>query len=498
MSSGFGSRQRPAGRRELPDYYVAPTRDFTQYTKDYEEKYWSKETAFDWQQSVAENLKAHVASLPPAEFHALVTLVLPMVDRALHLHIEQIRRAGLPPDDDALKDIGESLSSDKPTVAEALALLEPLGRAQFPVAQLKDRLAILRQEASELREQQRLGVFKRGTLLRRLETEAERRTQTTQLATLADQIDETRRALTKATAQCDSDRAELQVEIGKRLAAIEPRVLAELESTRDEVRRAMASGTRSGNGAAAASLRDLVWKRQHRALKDIANHALVVEQSAIAPLSMGVIHYKRRREIQEAMTTFVNDEAKHAAVFRRFMAQKLDAKERVPHAIIKGGDRYLWLARFLPSGAVFLAVIVEAIGGAFLEFFGDERHMPEPLFRSICRTIAERDERRHIELCAETYNELYRTGSPWERLRNNVAWKAVLKSAYGDKTEDHQLLQACRAFGLQSQRLYQFVAGRLSEHLTRIGLYVPPERFLEFMRTVAPPRGPDGAPRPPS
>lgn len=490
MRSRFGGRQRSAGHRELPEYYVAPTRDFTQYTKDYEEKYWSKETAFDWQQNVAQNLKGHVGRLPPAEFQRLATLVLPMVERTLERHIERVHHAGLPPDDDALKDIGESVSSDKTAVQQALTLLEPLGRLQLPVATLQDRLAILTREASELREQQRLGVFKGGTVLRRLETEGERREQTAQLSALQGQIDETRRALTGATVRCDSDRARLQVEAERQLATIEPEVLAALESTREDVRRAMASGVPSGDEAAMAPMRELVWKRQHRALKDIANHALVVEQSAIAPLSMGVIHYKRRREIQEAMTTFVNDEAKHAAVFRRFMAQKLEAKERVPRAIIRGGDRYLWLARFLPSGAVFLAVMVEAIGGAFLEFFGEERHMPEPLFRSICRTIAERDEKRHIELCAETYNELYRSGGRWERLRNNVAWKAVLKSAYGDKTESHPLLQACRAFGLAPQQLYRFIAGRLSEHLTRIGLYLPPERFLEFMRTGARNRGP--------
>jgi hypothetical protein len=487
MPKRFGSRQQRAGHKERPDYYVAPTRDFTQYTKDYEEKYWSKETAFDWQQSVAQNLKAHVERLPPEEFCRVANLALPLVERALARHVEQIRGARLPLDDDALKDIGESIPSDRPAIQQALAILEPLSRLQQPVVELQDRLAILKREASELREQIRLRLFKRDTTLRRIDTEVERREQKTQWANLTNQIDHTQRALKQARVQCNVDRARLQAEIRGQLNGIEPQVVADLEATREHVRSAMDSGQLSTERDTAARLSSLVWKRQLRALKDIANHALVVEQSAIAPLSMGVIHYKRRREIQEAMTTFVNDEAKHAAVFRRFMAQKLEAKERVPHAIIKGGDRYLWLARVLPSGAVFLAVIVEAIGGAFLEFFGHERHMPEPLFRSICRTIAERDEKRHIELCAETYNELYRTGSRWERLRNTVAWKAVLKSAYGDKTEDHQLLQACRAFGLESQQLYRFIAARLSQHLTKIGLFVPAELFLEFIGAPARP-----------
>jgi hypothetical protein len=181
------------------------------------------------------------------------------------------------------------------------------------------------------------------------------------------------------------------------------------------------------------------------------------------------------------MTTFVNDEAKHSAVFRRYMAEKLAATERVPHAIIKGGDRYLWLARILPSGAIFLAVVVESIGAAFLEFFGRERHMPEPLFRSICRMIADRDERRHVELCAATYNELYRRGGRWEALRNGVALRMVLNAAYGDKSEDHYLIQACRAFGLPSRTLYDHVLGRLSRELATVGVYVPPARFYQML-----------------
>jgi len=48
------------GIKDRPDYYITPTRDFKQYTKDSEEKYWSKETAFDWSQSVHGNLKHHL------------------------------------------------------------------------------------------------------------------------------------------------------------------------------------------------------------------------------------------------------------------------------------------------------------------------------------------------------------------------------------------------------------------------------------------------------
>jgi hypothetical protein len=126
-------------------------------------------------------------------------------------------------------------------------------------------------------------------------------------------------------------------------------------------------------------------------------------------------------------------------------------------------------------------VVIEAIGGAFLEFFARNDHMPDPLFRGICQIIAERDEKRHQELCSATYNELYRTGSRWEHLRNRVALRELLRAAYGDKTEDHHLIQACRAFGLESQALYRFVAGRLSAQLETVGMHVTWDSLLEFL-----------------
>lgn len=470
-----------AVHRERPDYYITPTHDFTQYTKDYEEKYWTKDTAFDWQQSVPENLKAHVEQLPQEEFSRIARLALPLIDRAVTRSIGEIRHCGLPLDRDALKAICELVPSDRSAIEGALAIQAPLEQVRLPLAQLKDQLALLKRQELELREQQRLGLFRRDTSVRRLETAAEQQEQAAQRSLLAQQIRGTERAAQQAQARHEIDRDRMLASVREQLETIAPQVLADLEDARALVRRALQSRTVGRDAPTLGRLQDLVWKRQLRALKDIANHALVVEQSAIAPLTMGIIHYKRRREIQEAMTTFVNDEAKHSAVFRRFMAQKLEAKERIPAAIIEGGQRYMWLARFLPSGGIFLAVIVEAIGAAFLEFFGDEAHMPEPLFRSICSTIAHRDERRHMDLCVATYNELYRTGSRWERVRNSIALRVMMKAAYGDKTEDHALLQACRAFGVESARPYRHVAARLSEQLARIGMYVPPEEILAFM-----------------
>jgi len=228
-------------------------------------------------------------------------------------------------------------------------------------------------------------------------------------------------------------------------------------------------------------LKDLILKRQIRGLKDIANHALVVEQSAIAPLTMGIIHYKRHREVQEAMTTFINDEAKHSATFRRFLAEKLEAREFISAKLIKGANRYMWLARFLPGTGLFLAVIVEAIGAASLEFFGKEEYMPDNLFCSICRIISDQDETRHLDLCVDMYNELFRKGGKGEVFRNKLALMAIMKSVYGDKTEDHRLIQAFRAFGVESESLYKHIVSRVSQQLSRISMYVEPEMLLKYM-----------------
>jgi hypothetical protein len=482
---GGGARgwpwRRKARSREWPDYYLAPTRDFTQFTRDYEEKYWSRDTAFDWEQSVEENLKAHLQGLSETEFLRIARLALALVDQALHDHIAAVESDGLSLDEDALKAIAGSLPVDRDAIRQALAIYAPLERLELPVAELQDRLAILERQGLELREQKRLRLYRNEAGLKRLETEAECREQARQLGQLADQTGRLRRELKLARRERRVERERLRAAIRAEFMGVAPRVRNDLVETRALVRRTLEHGALPGDLADRQRLRDLVLKRQLRALTDIANHALVVEQSGIAPLTVGVIHYRRRREIQEAMTTFAHDEAKHSAVFRRFLAEKMRAKERIPAAIISGGERYLWIARLMPSGAVFLAVIVEAIGGAFLEFFAQSGHMPDPLFRRICQIIAERDEKRHQELCSATYNELYRTGSRWENLRNRVALRELLRAAYGDKTEDHQLIQACRAFGLESDALYRFVATRLSQQLETVGMCVAWDSLLEFL-----------------
>jgi hypothetical protein len=479
---GQVASRRSDSRDELPDYYIAPTHDFTQYTRDYEQKYWSKDTAFDWRQNVPDNLARHVLSLSAAELARLAELALPLVKGGLRRRIAEIRGEGLPVDEDAIRALAEGLPSEGSSVDRAAEVLRPLAELREPAARLRDRLTILEREQFDLSEQRRLRLFKTGTTIRRLESDGERREQAEQLASLEQRIADVRRQRKRAAEESRAQRARLAPEIRKVLEALRPAVLAELQQSLELVESTLRYGVLPRAKRRSLRLRELVWKRQVRGLKDICNHALVVEQSAIAPLTMGIIHYRRRREIQEAMTTFVNDEAKHSAVFRRFLADKLDAKERVSASVIKGSQRYMWLAKVTPGAGMYLAVIVESIGGAFLEYFSRSAHMPEPLFRSICDTISNRDEKRHVDLCVATYNELYRKGGWWEGLRNRVALRTLMKAAYGDKTEDHVLLQACRAFGMEPDVLYRHICGRLSEHLLRVGTRIEPEEILAFMQ----------------
>src|SRR6186997_436344 len=86
-----------------PDYYITPTRDFTQYTRDSEQKYWTKDTKFDWHQNIKDNLKEHLENLDPEDFSKILFLVLPMVEESLEHRITQIRQEQLPLDEDALK-----------------------------------------------------------------------------------------------------------------------------------------------------------------------------------------------------------------------------------------------------------------------------------------------------------------------------------------------------------------------------------------------------------
>jgi len=464
-----------------PDYYITPTHDFTQYTRDSEEKYWRKETKFNWDQDVRNNLKEHLENLDPANFSRIVFLVLPMVEDNLNTKITQVKENGLPLLEDALKDIAECIPCDKKTINKALQIQSPLKSLQFSVAKMQDQLEILNTELRDMAEQQRLGFFRTGTLVKTLETAAEKEQQAFEMSKLSSEIGAVQKELTQVKEQYRTESEQLKAQTKKELDSIQSQVLTELEETRELLLKVIQANNLPADPNELSVLKDLVLKRQLRGLKDIANHALVVEQSAIAPLTMGIIHYKRHREIQEAMTTFINDEAKHSATFRRYLVEKLEAREFISAILIRGAGRYMWLARLMPGAGLFLAVLVEAIGAAYLEFFSKKEYMPDNLFRSICTTISEQDEKRHMDLCVAMYNEFYRKGRTWERARNNVALKVIMRSVYGDKTEDHHLIQAFRAFGVESGMLYNHIFNRLSQQLSRISMYVEPEKFFTII-----------------
>ena len=466
----------------LPDYYITPTHDFTKYTKDCAEKYWNKDTKFDWNQSVQNNLKENLENLSPADFSKVMFMIVPMIKRNLERKIEQVKQYQLPLEEDALKDLGECIPFDRTTIHQALLIQLPLKNLQLSTAKLKDQLEILQRELLDLREQQRLGFFSEGTKVKHLETDAERQKQSLRLSQLNNQINQVQQEYQQLKAKRKIETKQLKTKIRQEFKLIELQVLADLEDTRELLQQTLLNNGISRDPMDTLRLKDLILKRQLRGLKDIANHALVVEQSAIAPLTMGIIHYKRYREIQEAMTTFINDEAKHSATFRRFLVEKLGAREYISPILIKGSNRYMWLARFMPGTGLFLAVIVEAIGAAYLEFFGNENYMPDALFCSICKTISTQDETRHMDLCVAMYNELFRKGNKAERFRNYVSLKRMMKSVYGNKTEDHHLIQAFRAFGVESGILYQHIFNRLSQQLARISIYIDPEKLFSFIR----------------
>jgi len=464
-----------------PDYFITPTRDFTKYTKDCAEKFWSKETAFDWSQSVPGNLREHLKRLNPEDLLRIVFMALPMVEETVALKILQIREKQLPDEEDALKDIGECLPFDRTAIYQALQLRSPLKNLESSVLKLKDQIEILQGDALDLREQQRLGLFRKGVMVKHIETAAEKEQQNQEFSALTVQVNQVEKEYKQLKAQYDIEAERLKTQNREKLRLIAKQVLIDLEDTQKLLQQTLVSKNLPADPDDLSRLKDLILKRQIRGLKDIANHALVVEQSAIAPLTMGIIHYKRHREIQEAMTTFINDEAKHSATFRRFLAEKLEAKEFISDKLIKGANRYMWIARFMPGTGMFLAVIVEAIGAASLEFFGKKEYMPDKLFCSICKIITDQDETRHLDLCVDMYNELFRKGRRWEVFLNKLILKVMMKSVYGDKTKDHRLIQAFRAFGVESDSLYNHVTGRVSQQLSRISMYVEPEKLLRFM-----------------
>lgn len=464
-----------------PDYYITPTRDFTQYTKDCEEKYWNKETQFDWNLNVKDNLYDKLCQMNSNEFQRITFMILPMLEDSIDSKILMIQTEGLPIDEDALKDIEECILRDRTSIQNALSVQKPLSNFREAVTKLNDKLEIYNSDLVDLKEQRRLEFYDDGSSVRKFKDELEKELQLQEIKRISEHIHQYKTEL-KVLEKEYKERVRNEKKVIRRsLDKLQNQILTDLEESKKFVNHILKNNSIPQDTEKVLLIQDLIVKRQLRGLKDLANHSLVVEQSAIAPLTMGIIHYKRHREIQEAMTTFINDEAKHSATFRRFLVEKLKAKEFISGKLIEGANKYMWVSRFLPGTGLFMAVIVEAIGAAYLEFFGMEKYMPDKLFCSICKTISEQDEKRHLDLCVAMYNELFRKGTRLERIRNTITLKTMLKTVYGDKTEDHHLIQAFRAFGVESNLLYDHIVNRLSQQLARISMYVEPNYLLKII-----------------
>ncbi len=218
---------------------------------------------------------------------------------------------------------------------------------------------------------------------------------------------------------------------------------------------------------------------QEDALKAITNHALTAEQASVSPLSKGIDHYKRYPALQEMLTQFVADEAKHAGMFFDYLNKKLGETEETTYETQLSFKAFSKVADRMPGSAVFLALAVETVGCSFFEFFAEK--CPEPFFREeLCRQIAEKDERRHIKICQDTYNKIYRRDDEsgtlgkikqkWEHYRNKGAIKVIAREVYGNHANpDHHLMLACRAFGVEPRELVDYITGRLENSFAEIG-----------------------------
>lgn len=220
-------------------------------------------------------------------------------------------------------------------------------------------------------------------------------------------------------------------------------------------------------------IKEIIISVQMQALREISHHALVAEQSAIAPLSTSIVDYRRYQPVQEACTLFVNDEARHSSVFERYLLNKVHGRKFINKTLVRQFDLFRLMARVMPGASVFLALSVEVVGGSFFEFFGERS--PEPLFKQICGTISSQDEYRHMLICRALYKIVHNPekqgwlGKNWENLRNRI----MIKVMADDYKQQLEMLQATKALGIDPRELINYIGKRLKEEFAHIGFQVP-------------------------
>lgn len=222
-----------------------------------------------------------------------------------------------------------------------------------------------------------------------------------------------------------------------------------------------------------ANIKENILNVQVQALKEISHHALVAEQSAVAPLSTSIVDYRRYPPVQEACTLFVADEARHSSVFERYLLDKVKGQKFIYKHTVRSFDLYRYLARVMPGASVFLALSVEVVGGAFFEFFGMK--CPDPLLRKICETISSQDEKRHMLICRTLYKIVHNPekqgslGKMWENFRNRM----MLKVIADDYKQQLEMIQATKALGIDPRELINYIGKRLKEEFAHVGFEVP-------------------------
>lgn len=234
-------------------------------------------------------------------------------------------------------------------------------------------------------------------------------------------------------------------------------------------------------------LKEIVADIQLGAYKVVVNHAGTVEGYAVAPLAKAIVINRFRPLFQAASALFVEEETKHSLLFLDYQKEKLDDERRDSKSTSKQFNLFRLMVPFSPGGSSFLALAVEIVGGAFFEFFANHENTSEPLFKAMCKEIYENDEKHHMDICENFYKILHDKetqtwfGKWYENERNKWAMWSIAKQVYGGETkEDHYLIRAVRAFGIEPKEFFEHVNQKLLERFERIGHKIDPSLLPKF------------------
>lgn len=285
--------------------------------------------------------------------------------------------------------------------------------------------------------------------------------------------------------------ADVALSLRRQLDAMTPEQVVErarfartaLENTLPSGELATLIATATVSPMALSELKTAIVKRQMRALNSIANHAQTAEQPSVAPLTFAIRRFEKTPHLQRLFSLFNEDESNHAGILRRYITEKLGRKEQVSPDVLKKFKKFEKVAMGSTPLALLLGLCVETMGNSYFEFFGE--HAPDPLLKEICRTVAAKDERFHVELFRLTYQtEFNRGGGRLEKLRNQAAITYMLNES--QKIYPY-MVNACLVFGVEPQKLLDKVNQRLREAFE--GIPGADEAFAEILEGKETPLG---------